>query len=236
MTDTRSAYDFEDAGGDDILAAEYVLGVLSADEQAQLARRADLDPAFASLVAHWDDRLLPIAGDYQPQDLPPAIKRALDLRLFGQAPPPQTGFWASLAFWRGLAGVATAAFLLAVTLPALQPADPSNRLTASLTADGSGVTYLAVYDAETGRVTLAHLTGEPVEGRDFQLWVAHGSDAPVSLGVIPAATTTQVSLTDATRDMMTTAAHIAISLEPQGGSPTGQPTGPVLAVGDLLDI
>ncbi|SMP00192.1 hypothetical protein SAMN06265221_1823, partial [Paracoccus laeviglucosivorans] len=31
-------------------------------------------------------------------------------------------------------------------------------------------------------------------------------------------------------------AHMAISLEPPGGSPTGQPTGPVLAVGDLLDI
>ena len=57
---------------------------------------------------------------------------------------------------------------------------------ASLTAQNSGVTYLVLYDSATGSVSLAHMTGDAVEGRDFQLWIARGNDAPVSLGVIPA--------------------------------------------------
>lgn len=222
-------------GGDDILAAEFVLGVLPAAEQAGLARRAETDTAFALLVAGWEERLSPMAAGILPADLPPAVKHALDLRLFGQ-PPARPGFWASLALWRGLAGVATAAFLVAVSLPALQGPPAGDRLAASLTAEGSSVTYLVLYDSASGSVSLAHLTGDPVEGRDFQLWIARGTEAPVSLGVIPAGVSTQVEIPDQIRALMTTAAHMAISLEPPGGSPTGQPTGPVLAVGDLLDI
>lgn len=234
MSDTRTDDDFTD-GGDDLVAAEFVLGALPAAQQAALARRAETDPAFARLVAEWEDRLSPLSEGFAPADLPPAVKRALDLRLFGTA-PARPGLWSSLALWRGLAGVAMAGFLLAVTLPALRPAAPADHLAASLTAEGSSVTYLVLYDTASGSVSLAHLTGDPVAGRDFQLWVARGTEAPVSLGVIPAGVSTQVDIPDPIRALMTTAAHMAISLEPPGGSPTGQPTGPVLAVGDLLDI
>ncbi|WP_230383025.1 anti-sigma factor [Paracoccus shanxieyensis] len=222
-------------GGDDLLAAEFVLGALPVAEQAVLARRAETDLAFARLVGEWEERLSPLADGIVPQDLPPAIKDALNLRLFGQ-PVRAPGLWSRLALWRGIAGVATAAFLLAVALPGLQPTLPADRLAASLTAQDSGVTYLVVYDSATGSVSLAHMTGDPVAGRDFQLWVARGSEAPVSLGVIPAGVSTRVEVSDQIRALMTNAAHMAISLEPPGGSPTGQPTGPVLAVGDLLDI
>lgn len=234
MSDTDMDHGDAEAG-DDILAAEFVLGVLPVQEQAVLARRADTDPAFARLVSEWEERLSPMADGFVPADLPPAVKRALDLRLFGQD-KARAGTWSSLGLWRGLAGLATTAFLLAVTLPALQPPVPNDRLAASLTAEGSSVTYLVLYDSATGSVSLAHMSGDPVEGRDFQLWIARGAEAPVSLGVIPAATSTRVEISDQIRDLMTTAAHMAISLEPPGGSPTGQPTGPVLAVGDLFDV
>ncbi len=222
--------------GDDILAAEFALGVLQADEQAALARRVETDAAFARLVGEWEDRLSPLSEGFLPVDLPPAVKRALDLRLFGTA-QARPGFWSNLSLWRGLAGAASLAFVLAVALPGLQPAVPADRLAASLTAEGSSVTYLVLYDSATGSVSLAHMSGDPVEGRDFQLWIARGAEAPVSLGVIPAGVSTRVPVTsDQIRALMTTAAHMAISLEPPGGSPTGQPTGPVLAAGDLLDI
>ena len=235
MSDTERDPDFTE-GGDDLLAAEFVLGGLPAADQAELARRVERDAGFARLVADWEERLSPMAEGFRPADLPLAVKRALDLRLFGQ-PPARRGIWSSLALWRGLTGAATAAFLLAVTLPGLRPAPATDRLAASLTAEGSSVTYLVLYDSATGSVSLAHMSGDPVEGRDFQLWIARGAEAPVSLGVIPAGVSTRVPVTsDQIRALMTTAAHMAISLEPPGGSPTGQPTGPVLAVGDLLDI
>lgn len=223
-------------GGDDSLAAEFALGVLSASEQAVLARRVETDAAFARLVADWEDRLDPMAEGFAPANLPPAVKRALDLRLFGKT-PARSGLWSSLALWRGLAGAATAAFLIALTFMPLQtPITASDRLAASLQAEGSSVTYLVLYDSATGSVSLAHISGDPVQGRDFQLWVARGAEAAVSLGVIPAGVSTKVEIPDQIRALMTNAAHMAISLEPAGGSPTGQPTGPVLAVGDLLKI
>jgi anti-sigma-K factor RskA len=59
--------------------------------------------------------------------------------------------------------------------------------------------------------------------------VPAGSNAPRSLGLISAAGATvvkQASLPAGTD-------HLAVSLEPPGGSPTGAPTGPVLFVGRL---
>ncbi|ADO42661.1 conserved hypothetical protein [Ketogulonicigenium vulgare Y25] len=175
---------------DDILAAEFALGVLPDDQRAELARRVEIDLPFARLVAQWEERLDPLSTEFAPEHLPPAVKRAIDQRLFG-ARPARRGFWDSLLLWRGLAGAATAAFIVALALPALQPVP--ERLAGSLTAEGTSVTYLAVYDSATGEVSLAHLSGDAVEGHAFQLWVARGDEAPTSLGVIPAAVSTRVA-------------------------------------------
>lgn len=221
--------------GDDILAAEFALGVLPPAEQAALALRVDSDPVFARLVADWQDRLLPLAEGFSAADLPPAVKQALDLRLFGAA--PERGLWRSLALWRGLAAAATAGLLLAVTLPWLSPPDPDTRLVASLTPAASDVHYMAVYDPGDGAVGLSHLSGIPEAGRDFELWVIAPDRPPVSLGVIPAgASTAHLALDAPTRALIAAGAQLAISLEPQGGSATGLPTGAVVAAGDLRGI
>lgn len=236
MSGTDPDSDLPDHEADELAAAEFVLAALPSAELAILARRVETDAGFAALVARWEERLAPMAAEILPQAAAAKVKKALDLRLFGQAPMARSGFWANLALWRGLAALTTAAFLLVLTLPMLRPPTPAERLAASLTVEGSGVTYLVLYDAARGNVSLAHMTGAPVEGHDFELWVARGSEPPVSLGVIPAGVSTEVAVTNVTRSLMTNAAHMAISLEPPGGSPTGQPTGAVLAVGDLLDI
>jgi anti-sigma-K factor RskA len=65
--------------------------------------------------------------------------------------------------------------------------------------------------------------------RVLELWAAAGKNPPRSLGLISASGATVVrraSLPQGTD-------HLAVSLEPPGGSPTGAPTGPVLYVGQL---
>ncbi len=62
----------------------------------------------------------------------------------------------------------------------------------------------------------------------LQLWLIPAGQQPVSLGLLNVHETTQLKL--AARDTLKNAV-IAVSLEPQGGSPTGQPTGPVLYSG-----
>ena len=113
---------------------------------------------------------------------------------------------------------------------------PQARLVASLAADGSDVKYLAVYDAAQHEVGLSHVSGERASGKDFELWMIEGKNAPVSMGVIPAGATAHIGVSPAAQQKLAQGAVLAVSLEPAGGSPTGQPTGPVVAAGDLKSI
>jgi anti-sigma-K factor RskA len=77
------------------------------------------------------------------------------------------------------------------------------------------------------------VTGDRATGHDFELWIIKGNDPPISMGVIPVGANVHLAVTPAHRDLIRSGALFAISLEPQGGSSTGQPTGPVVASGDL---
>jgi len=221
--------------GDDALAAEYALGVLPEDERQGVADRIANDRAFARLVESWEARLAPMAEQYRVAPPPAAAKTALDRRLFGEAAKP--GFWQNLTVWRTLAG-ALAALLLLIAVPVLRstltPEAP--QLVALLSAEGSPVSYLAVYEPKTGAVALSRVGAAQPGDRDFELWVINTDKAPVSMGVIPPGETTRVALNDALRGQVQAGAKLAISDEPKGGSPTGQPTGPVVALGELKNI
>lgn len=222
---------------DDVLAAEFALSVLSGAEQAALARRVATDPAFAQQVAAWEERLSPLNDGYAEGDLRPGVKHALDRRLFGATiASAKRGLWNSLALWRSLAGAAALAALLVLNLPRLAPVPDAPGLVASLSSEASDVRYLAFVDPDAGRLSLAHVSGLPDEDHSFELWVIAGDAAPVSLGVIPTGGLVRIPLGRPARALLTDAADMAISIEPVGGSPIGQPTGRVVAAGDLRGV
>ncbi|PBB97661.1 anti-sigma factor [Mesorhizobium sp. WSM3862] len=226
-------------GGDDLLAAEYVLGVLAADERQIASRRIDTEAGFARLVDAWEAHFAPMADAYAAVEAPASAKAAIDRRLFASSvttpAAPSIGLLGSLAFWRGLALAALAVF---VALPLVNPPlpQPETSLVASLAADNSNVKYLAVYDAARHEVGLSLVSGERGAGKDFELWLIEGKNAPVSMGVIPAGQSARMAVTPAVQEKLAQGAVLAVSLEPAGGSPTGQPTGPVVAAGDLKGI
>lgn len=231
-------------GGDDLLAAEYVLGVLPAEERQIASRRIDAETEFARLVDSWEVSFSPLAAAYPEIEPPASLKAAIDRRLFTSTAAVTTptesrgGLWSSLAFWRGLAAAAVAALAIYIAVPTLNPPveQPQARLVASLAADGSDVKYLAVYDAAHHEVGLSHVSGERAAGKDFELWMIEGKNPPVSMGVIPAGATAHIVVSPAAQQKLAQGAVLAVSLEPAGGSPTGQPTGPVVAAGDLKSI
>ncbi len=226
-------------GGDDLLAAEYVLGVLPADERQLASGRIDAETGFARLVDSWEVNLSPIGAAYAEVEPPATIKPAIDRRLFSSTAAsttaPSGSLWSSLAFWRGLTAAALAALVLYVAVPYVRPpvVVPQERLVASLAADGSDVKYLVVYDAGRRDVGLSLVSGERGAGKDFELWMIEGKNAPVSMGIIPAGQVTHIPVT---QQKLAQGAVLAVSVEPTGGSPTGQPTGPVVAAGDLKGI
>lgn len=230
--------DDDHPGDDDSLAAELALGVLPLADHAELERRADLDPAFAARVAAWHDRLLPLAHAFSEAAPAASVKAGLDRRLFGDGGGRAGGWWQSLGLWRGLAGAATLALLLALALPWLNPAPPAPapRMVASLADGSSDVHYVVVYDRSRQEVGLSHVSGLPPEGQRFELWVIRGETPPMSLGTIPTGAAVHMAVDDAAGAMVEPGALLAISLEPMD-EPPGQPTvGPIVATGDLRDL
>jgi len=73
-------------------------------------------------------------------------------------------------------------------------------------------------------------------GKSHELWVlpAKGG-APVSLGLLPHTGDHHRVLTASQRAALAGAKTIAVSLEPEGGSPSGAPTGPVVYTGKLIE-
>lgn len=229
-------------GGDEALAAEYVLGVLPASERRDVAARIETDAAFARLVDEWEARLSPLGDFYAPVDAPAAVKQALDRRLFASAAQPvpaeRASWWNSLGLWRGLAAASVVALALVVGWNLQPPVEetPSPRFVASLENPETDVRYLALYDEAHATISLSRIDGAAAADRDFELWVIEGDEPPASLGVLADADHLEVRPSEELRAKFAAGAVLAVSLEPQGGSPTGLPTGPVVALGDLRSI
>ncbi|RVH01061.1 anti-sigma factor [Sinorhizobium meliloti] len=228
-------------GGDEMFAAEYVLGVLSANERQIATRRIATDAEFSRTVDQWEERLSPLGLSYAEIEPPAAVKHALDQRLFGAEPQPisvLSGLWQSLAVWRGLAAAALVALAFVVVHSILRPPAeaPDFQLVASLAADDTDVRYLAVYDPVHSRIGLSHVSGARAPNRDFELWVIEAGQSPISAGIIPVGETVHLALQANVARLLEQDAAFAITVEPEGGSPTGQPTGPIVAAGDLKKI
>jgi anti-sigma-K factor RskA len=143
--------------------------------------------------------------------------------------------------WRGLAGAAAAVAVIAIGVNIMRPAplspdDFATQLVAALEMEGSPARFVALYDAAAGTMRLTVLAGEASPDKDYELWAIHGTDAPMSMGVIPAAGRTEKVLAPDHRAMIAPGTVLAVTLEPKGGSPTGSPTGPMMAKGMATQI
>lgn len=89
---------------DEVIAGEYVLGVLSADECRKVEARLVRDRQFAAMVSRWRENLSACDEEEMLHLLPAARPLAADARcdavFSGRV---SGGCWNSLAFWRALA-------------------------------------------------------------------------------------------------------------------------------------
>lgn len=230
---------------DDVLAAEYVLGALPADARAHALRRIETDPDFARLVDHWEARLSTLSDGYEAVAPPPRLKTQIDRTLFQTTRKPRLRSAGPLAFLGGtLTGAALASALLAwvaVTgrLPQSlrpPPLKPAPQLVTLLDGQGGQAQYFALFDPARRQIVLHRVKSTHAANRDFELWVIAGDGKPRSLGIIPDGETLTLAPDGGRHAGIERNATFAISVEPKGGSPTGQPTGPVVATGRLKEI
>jgi anti-sigma-K factor RskA len=224
------------AGSDDLeaLAGEYVLGTLSAEERLAVQQRLLDSPDLARLVAEWEDRLAPLAEDLPPVTPRPEVWRRLRRTIAGRqrTARPSPGWWNRIGLWRGWAA-ATTALAMGLAFVVLT-APPPLRLVAVLDDAQGRPLWVVRASAEDSRV-LARALGDagPAE-RVPELWLLPGGQAPVSLGVLDRAGPNLRTLPEAAQRLLAVGAGLAVSLEPPGGSPTGQPTGAIVSTGVLV--
>jgi anti-sigma-K factor RskA len=225
----------------DLTAAEYVLGVLGPEDRRRAEFRMASEPRFAAEVAYWEARLGGLA-DAVPAVAPPSkVWDGIEARLAAAlAPQPErTGIWQSLAFWRtfALASAALAAASLAglvylANVPSFGPP-----LLAQLNAESGQASFVAAVNKEGDSLTIvpaALLTGD--QQKAFELWLIPPGDKPHSLGLIDPTKPVRITVPETLLPKVNSDAVLAVSVEPPGGSPTGQPTGPVIANGKLASL
>ena len=225
-----------DAPDRDLLAAEYVLGTLEGDEADQAARLQRDDPAFAAAVRAWEARLVPLANAVAPVTPPPelwgriAAATGADIAAAARADTVvPLSFRRRLRVWQASTGVALA---IAASLAAFVVVRPVPTPRVAILAPVAGGVPVLVATAEPDGALEVRPNGTIVvpDNRDLELWaLAAGETRPRSLGVLPA---TGRTLTAA----LPPGTQLLVSLEPRGGSPTGQPTGPVLYGGRLTAL
>ncbi len=223
--------------GDDLVAAEYVLGVLPIDERRDVARRIETDKDFARLVARWQDHFDPLNDQFEPVSAPYHIKDQVDHRLFGtEAPPLQMPLWNSVIFWRGLAFAALALALIGFGRDIIQRPTPPIQFVASMAADGSPVRTMAIFDNQTRKLKVTVVAGDMPQDHSLELWLIAGNESPLSLGIMKSPQVTEFTLPQPVAAKLQNGTTLALTVEPVGGSPSGAPTGAIVAAGTVRGI
>jgi anti-sigma-K factor RskA len=213
----------------DRLAAEYVLGTLRGPARRRFERWRANTPHVDERCRYWEEHLMRVAKGLEPVQPPAHVWSAIQkrLNLTSQAPRGRTRTWAlaasivlvavlgALLYWRTLPGGHATAF-------------------ATISAKTGGPMWKVEMFGATNRllVQAAKLQAPPA-GHDYELWALPKGGSPVSLGVLPARGTSSRELTETQQAALANSVQLAVSIEPPGGSPTGQPTGDVIIVAPL---
>ena len=231
------------------LAGELALGLLEGDELAQARALAASNSEFASELASWNGRFSALFDEVEAASPPESVWRSID-RKVGLAPGANNviplrrkiGFWQACTGGASAIAAALALVLLvqphSVTAPPVpaQPASPSP-MVAMLTSGSDHPALMASWNPDSREFLIeASAPMPPTAGRSHQLWVIPADGKPRSMGVMPAKGPMTATLDPAMARTLAEGVTLAVSDEPNGGSPTGAPTGPVIASGKLAHV
>ncbi len=216
---------------EDMMAAELALGVLDGDERAVALRRMLADPAFARDVETWRDHFAKLFVQWPEEPAPPGLLERIEQSL---QPRRSAGYWPAATALFGL--VAASLLLVVVLRPAAPPPGPAPTvpaLVATLDSAGPGPALSAIYYPASGELRIP-AAAAPAANRSAELWMIGTDGVPHSLGLLHATDRTVIHVAPADRAKLAPGLKLAVSSEPLGGSPTGLPTGPIVASGALI--
>ena len=218
----------------DALAAEFTLGTLRGRARQRFETLARSETALGEARRRWESALTPLALDTPPVEPPARVWRVIEERIGTRE--GATGERSGAALWRALGLVAGGlATVLVAALLWFSPArEGEPGFVAMLNAPDAVPRMMVTMQAGELRVRPLKPWSN-VAGRSLELWALPRQGAPRSLGLVSNVDDTRIAL-DPADPRLRDATALAVSLEPSHGSPTGQPTGPVLCSGAIAAV
>lgn len=209
----------------DLIAAEYVLGLLNDADAAAFEKRLNDEPALRDACLHWYEEFALLHEQTEATAPPAELKAKIHARLFAeQSDESKKPFW----LWpASLVSGLLLATLIGIFYQQSQLTPFQADYTASLTTDDSSLRVVASYDQTQNLLQVSSIKATPAEGRSHELWLIAANAAPVSLGLLRNIASESIVLPESLSSVII-GSTLAISDEPAGGSPTGSPTGAVL--------
>jgi anti-sigma-K factor RskA len=220
-------------------AGEYVLGTLSADERAEFERALATDRELAAAVRGWEGELGLLSAGVSSVEAPTGAWAKIEAAIAGDGQASaeiialrrrvRTWQWTSVA-----AGALAACLALVIVTAPWVIQQSGGKYVAVVDRGGELPALIVNVDQESGVVTVRSLTAEAPADRSHELWYIGAGEKPKSLGVVDHVGSGITVRTDAIAGFNPVDAVFAITLEPRGGSPSGEPTGPIVYSGKLV--
>lgn len=225
-------WDLSQPGERHLAAGEYALGALDADQKASFEALLAVSHDLQNDVATWQEHLQLFNERLDPRTPPAEVWKRISAAT-GAAPAP---WWRSLTLWRS-ASIGFATLALALGLLWVDPigTDVGEESAVFVVQDESRTPGWIISATAEGRLVVQAVQPSQVgSGQTGELWlIADGT--PISLGLLPDSGRHRLTPSPDLRAQLFNA-DLAVTVEPEGGAPQGQPTGPVIDQGRLTPI
>lgn len=228
----------------DMLAAEFVLGTLDARERADVVVRRQSEPELDEMIVAWEHQMAALDDEVTPVAPDPKLYQRIEQRIdalendqadVGTNRSDNTNVISlhrRLRRWQWSTALASAAAMVMVAVLVFQPAPEQSpqSFVAVFQQNDQQPAFMLSVDLTNRQMQIRPVTAEPLRGKSYQMWIKADSlgPNPRSLGVLnDNFKLDRAALRDYDPDLLKKATF-GISVEPEGGSPTGQPTGPAI--------
>ncbi|MGD9785071.1 MAG: anti-sigma factor [Hyphomicrobiaceae bacterium] len=230
----------------DRLADEYVMGQLSADDAAQFEAVLDARPELKAAVARMLDMIAELDHAAPEREVPPDLWRRIDAatgaakredgagvlpfrpKAGGTAPRTDANV-SRRAFWQGAAAASLAGVVTVALAVSLRKPEAPRLIVVLLDAQAQPVSLVEAFPGHRIRVVPLGRIDVPA-GKTLQVWtLPDPATGPVSMGLLEQPTAAVLDGPPLPEPKLNQLYEITI--EPDGGSPTGKPTGPIVGKG-----
>lgn len=229
------------------LVNDYIIGSMGPSARKRFERMLMTDPKLRALLNQSEQKWNRLAERIPPMLVPAEIWKRIEARLFtGNSDTRITTIQPSPRpsndrFWKRWAVAAsfTALFLTAyLGLQTIKPVVQDNYMAVVLNGKNQPSWHVAV-NIQTHTLEVSALKDQPLPAnKSYELWlIADNEPKPVSMGLIPASGQTVLPL-DKTlaKRLHKVKAKLAVTQEPLGGSPSGQPTSAPIYLGEMIEF